>query len=63
MIIAMNKNILMKLNEKTKDDEMQRNFLLEIFKYEFTAKTKKGWYKGKYEELLEKSIGEEKDEN
>lgn len=53
----------MKLNEKTKDDEAQRDFLLEIFKYEFTAKTKKGWYKGKYEELLEKSIGEEQNEN
>lgn len=59
--MAMNKRILMKLNEKTKKMNNQREFLLEVFKYEFSAK--KTWYKNKYEELLKDNMGENKDEN
>lgn len=61
MIMALNKSILMKLNEKTKNDEQQHTFLLKIFKYEFSGK--KGWYKERYEEILKESMGEEKNED
>ena len=64
MIMALNKNILMKLNEKTKKDDKQRDFLLKIFKYEFSSKTsKKGWYKSKYEDFMKETMGDEQHEN
>ena len=47
--------------KKQKKMNNQREFLLEVFKYEFSAK--KTWYKNKYEELLKDNMGENKDEN
>ena len=52
--MALNKTILMKINEKTKNDKQQQIFLKKIFTFEFSGK--KGWYVDKYEETLKESM-------
>lgn len=49
--MALNKEILKKLGEKTVDKKQVQAFLVEIFQYESSPK---GWYSKKYRELLEK---------
>ena len=52
--MALNKTILIKINEKTKDNKQQQDFLKKIFAFEFSGK--KGWYVDKYEETLKESM-------
>ena len=49
--MALNKIILTKLAEKTKDDKPMQELLRDIFAYE---SSQKGWYKKQYAELIEK---------
>lgn len=54
--MALNKEILKKLGQKTKEEKDVQEFLVEIFRFEDSPK--KGWYKKTYTELLEKYVEE-----
>lgn len=49
--MALNKNILKKIESKTKNDELMRSFLVDIIQFE---SQNKGWYEKEYVKLLEK---------
>lgn len=51
--MALNKTILQKINEKTKDDEQQRNFIVEILNKENEGL---GQYTKIYESLIKEAI-------
>lgn len=51
--MALNKTILQKINEKTKDDEQQRNFIVEILNKENEGL---GQYTKTYENLIKEAI-------
>lgn len=55
--MALNKDILKKLGEKTKKEKSVQEFLVDIFQYESSPK---GWYTKKYKELLENHVEEKK---
>lgn len=55
--MALNKTILSKLAEKTKEDKEVQMLLSDIFQFESNPKT--GWYDKKYNELIEKYCKEE----
>ena len=55
--MALNKDILKKLGEKTKKEKPVQELLVDIFQYESSPK---GWYTKKYKELLEKHVEEQK---
>jgi len=49
----INKEILIKLKEKTQNDYLQREFLTEIFQFEDETR---GWYDKEYNKLLEEIV-------
>lgn len=49
--MALNKQILKKIGEKTEDNKKMQKFLSDIFQFESEPK---GWYTNKYKELVEK---------
>ena len=55
--MALNKDILKKLGEKTKKEKPVQELLVDIFQYESSPK---GRYTKKYKELLEKHVEEQK---
>ncbi|MDU2201016.1 MAG: hypothetical protein E7E15_08110 [Terrisporobacter othiniensis] len=57
MDASLNKTILKKLSEKTKNDPGQKEFIINILREEASGL---GWFKEKYEKELEKYIEREK---
>ena len=57
MDASLNKTILKKLSEKTKNDPGQKEFIINILREEASGL---GWFKEKYEKELEKYIDREK---
>ncbi len=49
--MALNKQVLKKIREKTAGDRELQEFLLAVFQYESESN---GWFKPKYKELLER---------
>ena len=54
--MPINKTILLKLNEKTENQNDVREFLLALINFE---KDNKGWYKKEYKKILERCCREE----
>lgn len=57
MASNINRSILKKLNEKTKNEENQREFIMEILQAETRGL---GWYKNFYKEKIEEFAAKEK---
>jgi hypothetical protein len=53
--MALNKTILMKLNEKTSSEPELASFLIKLFEFETESP---GWYHKAYADILEKSCKE-----
>lgn len=53
--MALNKNILTKVKQKTENDQAMDNFLMDLLEFE---SGQHGWYKNPYAEILENACKE-----